>query len=113
MSDSSGVAVPSRLLVASDGARTRAIVRNIGWALIGAQLIGLLVWSAHVASRGAMSWDFAAYYQPWWAIAEPGARAAASSRNKRRVTDVIGCLRQYQGHTGGGLIHSAVGVPLQ
>src|SRR6266436_3146808 len=34
--------------------------------------------------------------QPWWAIAAPGARIAASDRNKRRVIDAIGCLRQYQ-----------------
>jgi hypothetical protein len=78
LSGSSGVAVPSRLLVSSDGARTRAIVHNIGWGLIGAQLIGLLVWSAHVASRGAMSWDFAAYYQPWWAIAHGHLNPAAT-----------------------------------
>ena len=78
MSSSSRAAIPSRLVVSPDSSTARVLIRNVGWALIAAQLIGLLIWSAHVASRDAMTWDFAAYYQPWWAIAHGHLNPAAT-----------------------------------
>lgn len=78
MLSSGRIAASRQPTVSSNVAGARKAVRSLAWALIAAQLVGLLVWSAHVASRGAMSWDFAAYYQPWWAIAHGHLNPAAT-----------------------------------
>ncbi len=39
------------------------------WVVLGLQLVGMLVWSAVLYSRWAMTWDFALRYQGWWGIA--------------------------------------------
>ncbi|MDE3131962.1 MAG: DUF2079 domain-containing protein [Acidobacteriota bacterium] len=69
---------PLRLTAPADSERLRRAIRAAGWTLIGAQLIGLIWWSTYAAGRGSMSWDFAAYYQPWWAIAHGHLNPAAT-----------------------------------
>lgn len=46
-----------------------SLVRNIGYAVLGLQLIGFLVWSAILYHRFALTSDFATYHQPWFLIA--------------------------------------------
>jgi len=44
-------------------------VRRVGYVVLGVQLVVFLVWSAILYSRFAVTFDFAAYYQPWFLIA--------------------------------------------
>jgi hypothetical protein len=43
-------------------------VRDVGWVLLGLQLVALLIFSAVQYGRFAESIDFANYSQAWWAI---------------------------------------------
>ncbi len=43
--------------------------RSVGWALLGAQLLGMLVFSTVQYKRFTLTGDFANYSQAWWAIA--------------------------------------------
>ncbi|MHB8498559.1 MAG: DUF2079 domain-containing protein [Acidimicrobiales bacterium] len=45
-----------------------ALIRRIGLVVLAAQLVGLVVWSAVLADRYALSYDFAIYHQAWWLI---------------------------------------------
>ncbi len=47
----------------------RQLVDGVCVALIAVQLVGLLIWSAHLAGLANLSWDFGIYYQPWSLIA--------------------------------------------
>ncbi len=71
-------AAPRQLLMGADTEKVRRLIRTVGWTLIAAQLAGLIAWSTYAYSRGAMSWDFAAYYQPWWSIAHGHLNPAAT-----------------------------------
>jgi hypothetical protein len=44
-------------------------VRQIGYSVLGLQLVGFLVWSAVLYDHSALTWDFATYNQPWFLIA--------------------------------------------
>jgi len=44
-------------------------VRQIGYSLLGLQLIGFLAWSAILHQRFALTWDFSVYHQAWYLIA--------------------------------------------
>jgi hypothetical protein len=44
-------------------------IRHIGYAVLGLQLVGFMVWSEILYSRFAMSSDFGQYYQAWFNIA--------------------------------------------
>jgi uncharacterized membrane protein len=57
----------SEVMPASERARRR--LRWAGWALIAAQLGGLLWWSTVVVHRVGLAWDFSTYYQAFWAVA--------------------------------------------
>ena len=39
------------------------------WIVFGLQLVGMLLWSAHLYGRWGLTWDFAIRYQAWWGIA--------------------------------------------
>jgi len=43
-------------------------MRQVGLAILGLQLLGLLVWSTVLANRYALTGDFAIYHQAWWLI---------------------------------------------
>ncbi|MHB8497908.1 MAG: DUF2079 domain-containing protein, partial [Acidimicrobiales bacterium] len=47
---------------------TLARVRRFGLVVLAAQFVGLVLWSAVLANRYALSYDFAAYHQAWWLI---------------------------------------------
>ncbi|HTW97164.1 MAG TPA: hypothetical protein VMD59_00220 [Acidimicrobiales bacterium] len=51
------------------GGRLRRVARVACFATVGAQLVGLLVWSAHIAAQASLTSDFATYYQAWFQIA--------------------------------------------
>ena len=44
-------------------------IRRIGYAVLGLQLAGFLVWSAIMYSRFAQTADFSIYQQAWFLIA--------------------------------------------
>ncbi len=50
-------------------ARLRALVTGLCAAAVLAQLAGMVAWSAHLAARASLSWDFAINYQAWYEIA--------------------------------------------
>ena len=45
------------------------VVKRVGWALLGLQLVGMLAFSTVQYSRFALTKDFATFSQAWWAIA--------------------------------------------
>ena len=45
------------------------LVRRIGYAVLGLQLAGFLVWSTIQYHRFALTWDFTIYHQAWYLIA--------------------------------------------
>ena len=45
------------------------LVRTIGYAVLGLELIAFLAWSAILYDRFAVTFDFATYSQPWFLIA--------------------------------------------
>jgi hypothetical protein len=51
------------------GGAVPAWVRRAGYVVLGAQFVVLAWWSARLAGRDALTWDFSFYHQAWWAIA--------------------------------------------
>ena len=49
--------------------RPLRLVRRIGYAVLGLQLAGFLVWSTVQYHRFALTWDFTIYHQAWYLIA--------------------------------------------
>jgi hypothetical protein len=60
---------PGRARQLQRAASVRALVTGLCWALVLAQLIGLMAWSWHLLGLANMGWDYAIYYQPWYLIA--------------------------------------------
>ncbi len=42
---------------------------RMAWLVFGLQLVGMVLWSAHLYGRWGNTWDYAIRYQAWWAIA--------------------------------------------
>ncbi len=59
---------PPPLEVPSRDTRVDLAVR-LAWLIFGLQLLGMVLWSAHLYGRWGNTWDYAIRYQAWWAIA--------------------------------------------
>jgi len=59
---------PPPLEVPSTDTRVDLAVR-LAWLVLGLQLVGMVLWSAHLYGRWGNTWDYAIRYQAWWAIA--------------------------------------------
>jgi len=69
MSEASAAAVIGARASARSAVAPLRRMRQIGYAVLGLQCAGFLVWSTILYQRYALTWDFATYNQPWFLIA--------------------------------------------